>query len=200
MKQIVLDKLGNIVKVAADNASRALSKLINEPVGVGISLPKIGKLKDYFVRNFDAKLDSMVVGICLPIVGKMQGVAITVFTNQVAHKIIDRLCKTTSEKHHIFSDLGKSTLQEVGNVVCGSFLTVFANKLGMNIIEQAPSFAFDMFGAMMDHVFIDFAQKADESLVMEVKFNFHESKFNAYMIFVVGTKDMAAIFKNLESI
>ncbi|MFH1768768.1 MAG: chemotaxis protein CheC, partial [Candidatus Omnitrophota bacterium] len=95
------------------------------------------------------------------------------------------------------NELDKSALKEVGNIICGSFLTVFSNTLKIKIVENVPSLSFDMFGAVVDVIIAEFAQKAEDALVIEVKFVFEHANIKGYVVLIFGLEEMKAIMKAL---
>lgn len=195
MQQEIYNKLNKMTKDAANNASFALSKLSGELIKVEAKRVDIENVRKNFLK---IKPESMVVGIYLPIIGDLTGATLLIFPEDVACKIVGFLLEKKIQTGRKFSELERSTLKEVGNIIGGSFLTVFANTLRIKLIEQAPSLSFDMFGAVIDQVIADFAQHSNEGLLIELEFNFVETQVIGQIVLAFGLEDMNKIFNNLK--
>ena len=70
--------------------------------------------------------------------------------------------------------------------------------LEIKIVEHVPSLSFDMFGAVVDVIIAEFAQKAQDALVIEVKFVFEHADIKGYVVLIFGLEEMKAIIEALE--
>ena len=190
------DKLKEITNQSAENASKALTKLSGEPVKVEVPKAEITKLGKVFP---DLGPETMVAGIYLPVTGEIKGASLLIFPEKIAYTLCDLLVKRKPGTTRQMTELDKSALKEVGNIICGSFLTVFSNTLKIKIIEHIPSFSFDMFGAIIDQIIVQFALKSQEALVIEVKFVFQKTPLKGYVVLFFGLEEMKAIVGALES-
>ena len=187
-------KLTKMTDEAADFASKALSKLSDEKVTVEVSKAEITKIQRKFP---DIEPETIVAGIYLPITGEVKGASLLIFPEKIAYTLCDLLVKRKPGTTRKLTELDKSALKEVGNIICGSFLTVFSNTLKIKIVENVPSLSFDMFGAVVDVIIAEFAQKAEDALVIEVKFVFEHANIKGYVVLIFGLEEMKAIMKAL---
>jgi len=180
---------------AARFASDALTKLSGEKVNVEISKTEITRIQRKFP---DIEPETIVAGIYLPITGEVKGASLLIFPEKIAYALCDVLMKRPVGTTRNLTELDKSALKEVGNIICGSFLTVFANTLKIKIVENVPSLSFDMFGAVVDVIIAEFAQKAENALVIEVKFVFEHANIKGYLVLIFGLEEMKAIIEALR--
>ncbi|ODS34520.1 MAG: CheY-P phosphatase CheC [Candidatus Scalindua rubra] len=186
-----------ITGLAAENASRALSKLSGETVKVEVSKVEIAKVQKGFSVIHP---ESMVAGVYLPVTGEVKGGSLLIFPEKIACDLCDLLVRREPGTTHQLTELDKSALKEAGNIVCGSFLTVLSNTLNIRVIEHVPSFSFDMFGAVADQIITQFALKAGEALVIEVKFVFEKTHVGGYVVLMFGLEEMNAIVDALGGV
>ena len=187
-------KLTKMTDEAADFASKALTKLSGEKVTVEVSKAEITKIQRKFP---DIEPETIVAGIYLPITGDVKGASLLIFPEKIAYTLCDLLVKRKPGTTRKLNELDKSALKEVGNIICGSFLTVFSNTLKIKIVENVPSLSFDMFGAVVDVIIAEFAQKAEDALVIEVKFVFEHADIKGYVVLIFGLEEMKAIMEAL---
>lgn len=188
-------KLTEITDEAAKNAGIALSKLSREHVSVVVEKAVITNVKRVFP---DIDFETRVAGIYLPVTGDIQGASLLIFPEKIAFTLCDILNKKEAGLTHQLDEMDESALKEVGNILCGSFMTVFSNKLKIKIIEHISEFSFDMFGAVVDQILAEFALKTDDALVIEIKFSFEERTLKGYVVLLFGLDKMKVITDALE--
>jgi len=175
---------------AAKDASLALLKLCGEKITIEFADVKVEKIQKAFSG---VDLESIVAGVYLPITGDIKGASILIFPEKIAYTLCDMLVRRKLGTTRKLTELDKSALKEVGNIICGSLLTVFSNILKIKIIENVPELSFDMFGAVVDQIIIQFAQKAEEVLIVELRFGFEHIKIKGHIILIFGHEEIKAI-------
>lgn len=187
--------LVKMINEAARNASRSLTRLSDEKVTVEVTKAEVARIQ----RKFPGiEPEAIVAGIYLPVTGDIKGASLLIFPEKIAYELCDVLVKREPGTTRKLTELDKSALKEVGNIICGSFLTVFSNTLKVKIIEHVPEFSFDMFGAVVDVIIAKFVQRAEDALVIKVKFIFEHAKIKGYVVLIFGLEQMQAIIKALE--
>lgn len=168
-----------INKIASVNTSKALSKLIGKSVSIEIPNAEVKK-----VENLSPIIspEEITVGIYLPITGDVKGAALLIFPKETAFTLSDLLVKRVPGTTRKLSELDKSALKEVGNILSGNYLAVLSNMMKIKIIEHIPSFSFDMFGAIISQIITKFAQKVEEAFVVEIEFIFKPTILKGYFL------------------
>ena len=191
------NKLQEVNKQAAVHASKALSKLIDRQVEVEISKTEVKKVEDLSPL---IGLEEMVAGIYLPVTGDINGAALLIFSKETTFILSDLLVKREPGTTHKLTELDKSALKEVGNIISGNYLTVLANVLQIKIIEHIPNFSYDMFGAIVSQIITDFAQKTQEALVIEIEFSFKPETFKGYFFLLFEVEQFKAMLGSLVGV
>lgn len=184
------DKLQEINQRAASKASEVLSKLIDEPVGIGISKAEIRKVED-LSPIIDP--EEIVAGIYLPVTGEVKGASLLIFPKEAAFTLSDLLSRREPGTTRKLTQLDESALKEVGNIISGNYFTVLSNELQAKIIEHVPSFSFDMFGAIISQIIAKFAQGAEKALVIEIEFIFKPRTLKGYFLLLFDLQELRAI-------
>ena len=188
------DMLHQVNEKAAESASRALSKLIDRPVEVGISRADVKR-----VENLSPLIgqEEVVAGIYLPVTGDIKGAALLIFPKETAFTLSDLLVKREAGTTRKLTELDESALKEVGNIISGSYLTVLSNMLQIKIVEHIPNFSFDMFGAIVSQIITDFAQKTENALVIEIEFLFKPEKLKGYFLLLFEVEQLKAMLGSI---
>ena len=185
----------NVAMRAALNASNALSKLIGKPVAVKFSRLETKPLDEI---SPPVGAEEVVAGTYLPVTGDVEGAALLVFPMKGALLLSDYLLKRETGTTAVLEDIEVSALNEVGNIVTGAYLTVLADISGVRLVENAPNFSFDMFGALLSQVAAEFAIHAREALIVEVNFAFTQPPIRAYFLVLLSPEDSNKIFGAAE--
>jgi chemotaxis protein CheC len=113
------------------------------------------------------------------------------------------MCNTLLDKQnavHGLDQLDRSTLMEVGNILCGSFLTVLSNTMRVKIVEHAPSFSLDMFGAVVDVLIAEMVLMPTEALVIQMRFAFEHARVAGPVLFILGIQDLQTVLEAVDTI
>ena len=191
------NKLHEVNEQAAVNASEALSKLIDRQVEVEISKTEVKKVEDLSPLIGP---EEMVAGIYFPVTGDINGAALLIFPKETAFVLSDLLVKREPGTTHKLTELDKSALKEMGNIISGNYLTVLTNVLQIKIIEHIPNFSFDMFGAIVSQIITDFAQKTEKALVIEIEFTFKPETFKGYFLLLFEVEQFKAMLGSLVGV
>lgn len=193
IKEHVLTK---ITKEATKKASLALLKLTADEASVEFTKIEVGKIQRVFSK-IDPEL--MVAGVYLPITGDVKGASLLIFPKEIAYALCNVMVKRKAETARQLTELDKSVLKEVGNIILGSLLTVFSNRLKIKMIEHLPEYSHDMFGALVDQIITQFIQKAEEVLTIELLFNFkNTAHIKGYVFLIFGTEEIKVLIKKME--
>lgn len=190
------NKLKEISEKAALNASHAISKLIDRPVGLEISYSETKKV-DELSPIIDP--EEIVAGIYQPVTGSLKGASLLVFPKETAFALSDLLVKREPGTTRSLSELDKSALKEMGNILSGNYLAVLSDELQAKIIEHIPQFSFDMFGAVVSQVISKFAQEAERALVIEIKFVFKPTTLKGYFLLLFRLDSLSSARINLTA-
>jgi len=184
------NKLQEVNEQAAENASKALSKLIDRPVEVDISKAEVKKVEELSPLIGP---EEVVAGIYLPVTGDIKGAALLIFPKETAFTMSDLLVKREPGTTRCLTELDESALKEVGNIISGNYLTVLANVLQIKIVEHIPNFSFDMFGAIVSQIITDFAQTTENALVIEIEFLFRPETLKGYFLLLFEVEQFKAM-------
>ena len=170
MQYDVLKEIGNI---GAGNATTALSRMLN--IKVDMSVPKVALLPFNQIADVVGSEEQIVVGILLGIEGDIDGMMMFLFDMRSAHHLVNMLMmKDISENEddgeNSFSEMDMSALNEIGNIVSGSYLGALSGLTGMKMISTVPSLTVDMVGALLSVPAAEFGKYGDKLLMIQSQF------------------------------
>lgn len=177
-----------LAQLSADQASVSLAKLTKSKCTLTILNVDIRDVSYDFKTLSD---DSYVTAISLPIRGDLSGSTLLLFPKETAKKMASLLVDNEDVSKSGFNEMEVSSLKEVGNIICGTFLTVLANSLGLHIYEHVPLFVFDTLSSVL--LQLELASNKSEAVFIEVHFNVEGIDISGYVVLVLGINQMREI-------
>ena len=196
MQYDVLKEIGNI---GAGNATTALSKMLS--MKMNMKVPNVALVPFTEITDFIGSEEQIVVGILLGLEGDIQGMMMFIFDMKSAHHLVNTLMQDDINKNATndnvdFSDMEMSALNEIGNIVAGSYLTAIATLTNMKIIATIPDMQIDMIGALLSVPAAEFGKYGDKMLLIQSQFGELEL-VNGYFLLI---PELDSYDKILESL
>lgn len=165
----VLKEIGNI---GAGNATTALATMLN--IKVDMSVPNVALLPFDNISSFIGSEEQTVVGILLEIQGDIDGMMMFLFDMKSAHHLVNSLMMRDVHQDEngwaVFLEMEMSALNEIGNIVSGSYLSALSGLTGMKMVSSVPALSIDMLGALLSVPAIEFGKYGDKLLMIQSEF------------------------------
>lgn len=173
----VLKELGNI---GAGNATSALAQMIN--CKVDMSVPQVKLLEFQEVATIMGGEELIMAGIYLGVEGDINGSIMFLLEKDSAKHLVSKLMGMPLEEDD-FTEIHMSALQEIGNIITGSYLNSLSSLTGLTIYPTIPSLAIDMAAAILSVPAIEFGIMGDKILLIQTQF-FDEVELDGYFILI----------------
>ena len=161
-----LDVLKEIGNIGAAHAATALSDLLNKKIDMRV--PKVEMVSFNDMMELVGGSENVVVGIFLRIEGDAEGSMFFVLPIEQGNRFIRRLINDESFDfaNPPVSELGLSAMQEMGNILSGSYLSALSDFTGLKIYPTVPGLSVDMFGAIISIGLIELSHISDHVIVI----------------------------------
>jgi len=160
-----LERFVAINAPAAEAASRALARLTRRPATVKLLNANLVRLPE---DRPGLDREELVVGVYLSIVGGLEGAALLCFQEQKAVFLTGMLVGDDSGGTRL-SVMDESALMELGNIICGNYVTELSNSLDAKVLPGLPHFARGMFGSMLEQVVARHALDTQVAVLIDVE-------------------------------
>ena len=193
-------KTQSIHEEACLQISSALAKITYRRAIVDIVNPNLKKLEE-FCPTVGLKEEG--AGVSLPFGGSIKGIALLLFSRDTAFNLADLLIKRQVGATGELTELGKSALEELGNIICGTYLATFSSRTGTKIVQHAPQFSFGMLGSILEQTITKFTQRPEKVLAIETEFNFtvpilKDYFFRSYFVVLFETKQLEEVLDSSQ--
>jgi len=161
-----LDILKEIGSMGTAHAATSLSKMINKKVTMPV--PKVSWVEFSNVADFVGGPENVIVGILVALSGNIQGMMMYLMELESAHQMAEAVLGAPHEGDKvIFSDMERSVIEELGNIMVSSYLGSLAGLTNSQIKPSIPYLAVDMANAILSVPAIEFGKMADKVLFIE---------------------------------
>ncbi|MFP3916209.1 chemotaxis protein CheC [Lysinibacillus telephonicus] len=196
-----LDVLKEIGNIGAAHAATALSDLLGKKIDMRV--PKVEMVTFNDMMELAGGAEKVVVGIFLRIEGDVEGSMFFILPIQQANRFIQHLI---NDKNFDFSsnpipELGLSAMQEMGNILSGSYLSALSDFTRLKIYPTVPGLSVDMFGAIISIGLIEISEVSDNVIVINTSIfeeGFDNSKeVRGHFFLLPDPESFESIFKAL---
>ena len=166
----ILKELGNI---GTGNAVTAMSQLMQHPLEMGLPSFQIIKYEEMH-----------------GILDETEFLLKESFTD----KILRTMLGAVPENLLDLNDMEKSALCEVGNIMCGSYISALSKLTNLMITVSVPDICIDMAGAILSVPIIKGMKSSDNALLIENTFSMDGDIFYNRILFFPEPDSLEKIF------
>ncbi|MEK3908343.1 chemotaxis protein CheC [Oceanobacillus sp. FSL W7-1309] len=167
MQKDVLREIGNI---GAGNAASSLSILLNKKIEMKVPSVRIAGFDE--IMELTGGSENTIVCLLFRIQGEAPGTVYLIFTIEEAEYFVRELTNDPgfnllqSEQEN---EIALSALQEIGNIVTGSYLTALSDFTNINMQPSVPYLGIDMAGAVLTVGLLELSQVSDYAIVINTE-------------------------------
>ncbi|MCI6331335.1 MAG: chemotaxis protein CheC [Lachnospiraceae bacterium] len=194
MEGVYFDVLREIGNIGAGNATTALATMIGTKVDMRV--PKVGLMEFKEIGAEMGGEETIMAGIYQQIRGDISGSIMFLLEEKSARVLVSKLMGVESNSSEPFNEMEISALQEIGNIITGSYLSSLSTLTNMTIDASVPSLCIDMCEAILSVPAIEFAELGDKMLLIKTEFS-DDVKLEGYFILV---PDLTSYEKILTSL
>jgi len=162
-----LDVLKEVGNIGAGNAATALSVLLKK--GIDMNVPSVRVVSFQDITELVGGPDTIVCAIFLRIEGEAPGSMFFMVPVNEAEKLIRPLIGDPlfQLEHPPFMEMGISALQELGNILAGSYLSSLSDFTKLHLYPSVPALSIDMAGAILSYGLFELSQVSDFAIVID---------------------------------
>lgn len=187
----ILRELGNI---GAGNATTALSVMMNRKLDMKV--PKVDLLEFDELAKIVGGEESIVAALYLFLEGDVSGSMMFMLEDESAHALVNGLMGRPIDAKEPFGEMDLSALQEIGNIIAGSYLSALASLTNLTITSSVPYLSIDMAASVLSIPAIEFGMIGDKALLIETEFG-DDLKINGYFFLIPELESYDVILKSL---
>ncbi|MDD5745995.1 MAG: chemotaxis protein CheC [Candidatus Omnitrophica bacterium] len=194
-----LDVLKEIGNICAGNATVALAQILFKKIELQIPTVEIISLKQ--IAKIIDKDDQPIIGIQMETLGAINGQILLVFSEKSAYTLMELLVgNVTQNKTRIITQIGISSLKEIGNIVISSYLSTLSSLSRLPVFPSCPQFTDGVPSSVIKTVFGGFGKDEPQVILIETVFSEHMSSVTGKFFIAFDSESMKLILKACETI
>ncbi|MEK4253034.1 chemotaxis protein CheC [Ureibacillus sp. FSL K6-2830] len=194
-----LDILKEIGNIGAAHAATALSDLLKKKIEMRV--PKVEMITFNEMMDLAGGPEKVVVGIFLRIEGDLEGSMFFILPIEQANRFIQHLIQDDLfDFQSNGSFIGMSAMQEMGNILSGSYLSALSDFLQLKMYPTVPGLSIDMFGAIISIGLIEISQVSDYVIVINTSISeegLENTEMKGHFLLLPDPESFNVIFKAL---
>ncbi len=175
-----LDLLRELGNIGAGNATSALSVMLQDRK-LEMVVPEVAILSLPETTTLIGGPEALVTGIYIAVSGDVDGHMAFLMPVESAEELISTILRQEPVE---FDEMGRSLLEEVGNIVVTSYLNALAEMTGLMMIPSVPGLAIDMAGAIWSSILAGAELIDDYVTVIKTDFASEEKQIAGHIILI----------------
>jgi chemotaxis protein CheC len=164
LNSIHLDVLREVGNIGAGNAATALAKMVQKRIDMDVPIVQILSFEN--VAAILGGEEIVVAGIYFQVEGDINGNIMFVLDIQ-SSKVLTGMLMGRDDYEGELNEMDYSALQEIGNILSGSYISSLNMLTGLTLKLSVPSLCIDMAGAILSVPAIQFSQTGDKVVLIE---------------------------------
>ncbi|MBQ4225394.1 MAG: chemotaxis protein CheC [Oscillospiraceae bacterium] len=195
LNDVQIDTLKEIGNIGQGNAASALSSIMGKMIDISVPNVKILDF-DKTVKYLGGE-EQLVVGILFGITGEINGMLIQVLSETAACGMVNPLMNDNISSLSELNNMNRSCLEEIGNILAGSYINAIASLTGMTIDISVPSLTIDMAGAILSVPAVKFSMIGDKVLLIDDSFIIDNGELKSNIILIPEIESLSVLFSKL---
>ena len=169
-----LDFFRELENIGAGHAATALSTMLNQ--SVNIKVPRAQFCDFDKICDLLSGPENLIVAQLVEMSGDLKGFILMVQDEEAARYLCSIVTGGLEEApaDGQYTPLQISALQEIANILTGSYITAISSLTGLFINSSVPRLVIDMAGAVMNLPAIAYGEYGDQVLFLETEY--HDSE------------------------
>lgn len=194
-KDFKMDVLKEVGNIGAGNAATALSQLLNKPIDMAV--PKVQLLNFEEIADKVGGAEEIVYAVFLRVEGEAPGNLFFILSPEAAMNLLSRLGGIEIGMDEELGEMELSALNEIGNILAGSYLSSLADFTSLSMYPTVPALAMDMAGAILSYGLLQFGQMGDDALLIDTTFFEGKNEIEGQFFLIPDPESFPKIFKSL---
>lgn len=193
-----LDILGEIINIGSGNAATAMSQLLNKKVEM--SLPHVEVCPLTEIGEIYGNSENIVVAVYFRLFGEIPGGILFVLPVESTDYLVRLLIAGyDSLSEYVEDELVKSSaIMEIGNILTGAYLNAIHMMTDKSLHPSTPSYAVDMFGAILSSLLFDIGNDSDYALLLDTSFTVGEEDIKSNLFLIPDAGALDSLFQAIE--
>ena len=170
LSPVHIDVLREIGNIGQGNAATSLAAFSQKLVAIDVPCVRVLDINE--AAGYLGGPENVVTAILVRLNGELSGMMLTIMENAFVGDLIRLVFGTAPDDLYAMDDMQSSFVQEMGNILSGSYLNAISALTGLSAEVSVPSVTTDMVGAILAVPAVEFAELGNKVMFIEDSFTF----------------------------
>ena len=195
LSPLALDCLKEIGNIGSGSAAASLAQMLGR--GVEIRVPEVHILDYQEVMDVMGGAEKIITGILIHLRGDIKGMIMFLLEQSFADIVLNTFLMKQEVALLEMDELDQSAIQEMGNIMAGSYIHALSQLTELKIDMEVPSMTVDMLGALMSVPIVEFSEVADKCLFIDDGFIIEGNTINSNIILIPEMESLETLMTKL---
>ncbi|WP_448374377.1 CheY-P phosphatase CheC [Fervidobacterium sp.] len=198
LTEVQLDAIKEVGNIGTGNAATALSMMLDKKVD--ISVPQVKVIRISKIPFLFDNPEEVVCSVKMELKEDMTGEILLIFDPLTVKTLAKVLTGMEISDVTELDDFTASMLKEIGNIMCGSYVTALAGFTNLFINPEPPELIVDMISAIISEISIPLALAGEENIMLIetlIEIEGVEKQLQGYLLLVPSVDSLEKLLKAL---
>ncbi|KJS10892.1 MAG: chemotaxis protein CheY [Peptococcaceae bacterium BRH_c8a] len=196
LSKMQMDALQEIGNIGMGHAATSLSELLDSRIDMGV--PQANFIPFDKVIEIIGGYEELVSCVSLNLGGDVKGIVFFIFDEASTYRLVDMLTGRDDSSTTALDEIATSTINEIGNILTGAFVSAISNLTELRINTSVPIFAFDMLAAVFTSLMLETGRPIEDSvLTIETQLFKDDKEVRGYFFLLAETESISRLFATL---
>ena len=185
-----LDFIKELANVGGGNAATSISQLIKKPVNMNLPIIELIDYDELYESTMSE--DTVVNAVIMKMFGEAEGTFLFVISEDTLNTLVDMMMPEGIE---LTEELSQSGIKELVNILVTSFVNAISKLVNINIISSVPLLTMEMFGAILNSVYMESEQYDENIMIIKNEFIYNGDIIHGSLYFVPKPGVLTSFFE-----
>ncbi|MCB1220414.1 MAG: chemotaxis protein CheC [Planctomycetales bacterium] len=188
------DTIREVSNIGMGNAATSLSQLIN--TRVDITVPFVKVVPDVEISRLLGGEEVEVCASYVQVVGDIRGHLVMIFRTSDAQMLLNQMAPS-ADMTIGESEMARSALQELGNILASSFLRSLADMTSLLMHSTVPAVAQDFAGSIVSYVVSNMYELSEKIMIVDTHFEVGGDHIDGQCVFIPEPGSLTMLLESL---
>ena len=195
MNALELDVIKEIGSIGTGNAATALSQVLKKTTKM--SLPAVYVLGYNEAIEMVGTPEEIVAAVLVKMSGEINGIMLFILKIDFINAVLDSVLSKDIDDYMDLTELEKSALEEIGNIIISSYVNAMSGLTGVSIKLSIPSIAINMLGGILGVPMVEFGYETDKLMMINGKFIVDDKVLDSNLLMMPDIQSLNYLMQKL---
>ena len=196
LSKMQMDALQEIGNIGMGHAATSLSEMLHSKINMGV--PQASFITFEKVIEIIGGYEELVSCVSLYLSGDVKGIVFFIFDESSTYRLVEMMTGLGGSPTDMLDEIATSTINEIGNILTGAFVTAISNLTELRINTSVPIFAFDMLAAVFTSLMLETGRPVEDSvLTIETQLLREDKEVRGHFFLLAETESITRLFAAL---